>query len=202
MKHSLSVLFFLFAFSLFAQNESQIDSLKKLGADSLIRLAIVKINDSTFNAANYDRITVKANKTCLLVSFGLSVNFISKKDCYYDAVTAALAGKKIGQRSIRGDCDEPEYYSPSESVKKKIQFVFDAINKSDEIGHLENNKISDDNTMEITEHSAYFYVEISNWSTFSHYKVDKGSGKISEANHKHYSHDETESEKEIWEIIK
>lgn len=201
MKKFVPILFCFISFSAFSQNEIKIDSLKKLGKDSLIKLAVQRSGDKKIDPANYDRIIVRANKSSLVVEFSLSVQLITKKSCFYDHVAISLVGSGTSM-NVKGDCDEPEFYSPSDPDKKKIQFVFDAINKSDEVGHLENNKISDENTMEITEHPGYYYVEISNWSTFSHYKVDKGTGKISEANHKHYAHDETESEKEVWEIIK
>ena len=55
--------------------------------------------------------------------------------------------------------------------------------------------------MTINEHLTYYYVENSSWSTYSHYKVDKLTGKISEAGHKHYARN-GEEEKEDYEVIK
>jgi len=174
-------------------------SLKKLGRDSLIRLAVKEINDPEFDPGSYDRVVVKANKTMLMVSFSLSIEVKSKNSCYYNTVWVDLAGNTVSKSST-GDCDEPRYYTPSSSDQKKIQFVFDAVNKSDEIGDIKDNKIPEGTTMEISEHLTYYYVEVSSWSTFSHYKVDKSSGKVSDAGHKHYAHDFIEEEK--WEIIK
>jgi hypothetical protein len=184
MKKAIIGFVFIFCFvSINAQ--TKLDSLKALGRDSLIKLAVKKLNEPTFNPANYDLITVKANATTLLVEFDLSVRLISPGSCYYHSVTVSLYGHGSGG-SIIGDCDNVKYYNPSSSDKKSIDFVFNAINKSEEIGHIPGNKLNKGTTMEITEKPTYYYVEVSSWSTFSHYKVSKATGKISEAAHKHY----------------
>ena len=184
MKKVSAAIFFLFCFS-FLHAQTKLDSLKALGRDSLIKLAVKKINDPKFDPSNYDLITVKADSNSLLVEFDLSIQFISSGACYYNALTVSLYGSG-GFGSITGDCDNVKYYHPSNAVKKSIEFVFDAINKSDEIGHVPDNKLDKGTTMTITEKPTHYYVEVSSWSTFSHYKVAKGSGKISEAAHKHY----------------
>jgi hypothetical protein len=165
--------------------QTKLDSLKALGRDSLIKLAVKKVNDPEFNPANYDLITVKANATSLLVEFDLSVRFISAGSCYYHSFIVSLYGGG-GGGSITGDCENIKYYNPSASDKKSIDFVFNAINKSEDIGHVPGNKLEKGTKMEITEKATYYYVEVSSWSTHSEYKVAKGTGKISEARHKHY----------------
>jgi len=170
-----------------------------LGRDSLIKLAVKKLNEPGFDAKAYDRIIVKVTATSLVVDFGLSVKFSSAMACYYHAVTIALVGDENGN-SIQGNCNQPKFYKLSTEQKKKVDFVFKSINKSDEIGHVPNNKLDDETTMEISEKPDHYYVEVSSWSTYSHYKVDKLSGKISEANHKHYAR--SGDEKLDYEIIK
>jgi hypothetical protein len=195
----LSLLIFFIIYSHMAQStDPKIDSLKKLGREALINLAIKKVNEPAFIPDNYDRITVKASKTSLLVDFEPSILFTAKKSCYFDKITVALAGNGSG-RSIKGDCEEPSYYNPSQSEKDKIDFVFRSINASDEIGHIPGNKLVSGTIMSISEHSTYFYVEVSDWSTYSHYKVNRASGKISEANHKHY--DRSSEPADEFEII-
>lgn len=184
MKKAIAVFIFFFCISVM-DAQTKLDSLKALGRDSLIKLAVKKINDPKFNPANYDLITVKASSTTLLVEFELSVRLISGNSCYYHSYTVSLYGSGSGG-SITGDCDNVKYYNPSSADKKSIDFVFDAINKSDEIGHVPDKKLDKGTTMEITEKPTYYYVEVSSWSTFSHYKVSKATGKISEASHKHY----------------
>ncbi len=184
MKKISAVLFFYLCF-VNLQAQTILDSLKALGRDSLIKLAIKKVNDPKFNPANYDLITVKANSKSLIVEFDLSVRLITNGSCYYHSFFVSLYGGGSGG-SITGDCDNVKYYHPSVADKRSIEFVFNAINKSEEIGHVPDNKIAKGTTMTITEKPTYYYVEVSSWSTYSHYKVNKVSGKISEANHKHY----------------
>lgn len=184
MKKVSGILFFSFCIAIL-HGQANLDSLKALGRDSLIKLAIKKINDPKFDPANYDLITVKANSKSLIVEFDLSVRLISNSSCYYHSVFVSLYGGGSGG-SITGDCDNVKYYHPSAADKRSIEFVFNAINKSDEIGYVPDNKLDKGTTMTITEKPTYYYVEVSSWSTFSHYKVSKGSGKISEAGHKHY----------------
>lgn len=178
--------------------QHKIDSLKKLGRDSLIKLAVSKLHEPQLDPKGYDRIFVKAYKDKLVVEFTLSVVLIDGS-CYYHHYSVALAGSGTGG-SFQGECDEPKYHTFTNKEKKKIQFVFDAINKSDEVGHLKDNKVHEGNRMTITEKLTYYYVEMDDWSTHSHYEVNKITGKISNANHKHYarSHDE----KPEYEIVK
>lgn len=200
MKYCIIVVFcFLVSSAVFAQKKTKIDSLKMLGRDSLINLAVKKLNASDFIWLNYDRIIVKASSTSLIVEFSLSIILFNKKSCFYDQVIVALVGSGTG-KGIKGECENPKFYNLSQNEKKKLDFVFDAINKSNEIGHIPGNKLAANTKMEIEEHHTYYYVEVSSWSTFSHYKIDKGSGKIYEAGHKHY--DRSREEKNEFEIIK
>ncbi len=86
----------------------------------------------------------------------------------YEAVAGSGSGK-----SIQGDCEKPKYYKLTNTGKKKINFVFSAINKSTEIGKMPDNKIPNGTTMEITENFGYYYLEVNDWSTHSNYKVNK-----------------------------
>ncbi|MDP2387875.1 MAG: hypothetical protein Q8M29_15990 [Bacteroidota bacterium] len=198
---ALFVFFFvsLLAQFSFAQNKAKVDSLKKLGRDSLIKLAIKKLNEQDFDPAAYDRIIVKADSSELVVDFDLPVKFKGGKKCYYDAISVALVGSGNGM-SITGFCDEPKFYKPSAKQKRKIDFIFESINKKNEIGDIPDKKLRNDEDMEITEKVGYYYVEFRSWSTFSHYKIQKGTGKIYDAGHKHYAR--SREDKPRYEIIK
>lgn len=207
MKRAVSILICCFVWSVSTAQKDQetlkfkIDSLKKLGRDSLIKLAVIKQNhdEKGLEATDYDRIVVKAYKDKLAVDFSLSVT-LKDGSCFYDHVSVGLVGGGSGS-GIEGDCDKPSYHKFSKKRKSKIRFVFDAINKSDEIGHLKDDRISEGSHMTITEKLTYYDVENSSWSTYSHYKVDKLTGKISEASHKHYARN-SEEEKEDYDVIK
>ncbi len=200
MKLITYIFFFLLIAQIsFAQNKAKIDSLKKLGRDSLISLAVKELNEPGFDPNAYDRIIVKASSTDVIVSFDLSVTFVSKIACFYSSVDVSLIDSG-SSRSVKGDCDVPKYYKVSDSIKKKIDFVFDCINKENEIGDIPDRKLDYGEDMEITEQGDHYYIEVSGWSTFSHYKIEKGTGKIYEAGHKHY--DRSGYEEEKYEIIK
>lgn len=203
MRQIILIILICFAGSVSSQKDpeklkAKIDSLKKLGRDSLIKLAVIANGDPGFKAEGYDRIIVKVFPDKLIVEFSMSV-FVTN-GCYYEHVSVALAGSGTSSGGD-GYCNELKYHTFTNKEKKKIQFVFDAINKSDEVGDIKDNKISPGNTMKITEKTLYYYVEVNSWSTYSHYKVDKITSKISDANHKHYArshHDEDEK----YEVIK
>jgi hypothetical protein len=175
------------------------EELKKLGRDSLIKMAVHTVKDTAFHASYYQDVTVKANKEHVRVIFSNPVRLKMKKYCYYDAVEVDLSNGTVS-RSLTGECDAPiiAFYKPTPEMNKKIAFVFDAINKSDEIGHVPDNKLPAGTIMDIIDNKNYYLVEVSDEDTFSTYKVDKTTGKISEANHKHYAKEGPPSE---WEII-
>jgi hypothetical protein len=199
MKNPLCLLLLFSATLLFSQKKERIDSLKKLGRDSLVKLAVKKLKDPAFDPELYDRISVKAYPASLLVSFEVSVLIYSESSCYYKAVYIPLVGDGIG-RTIRGKCADPEFYRPSPGDKKKIKFIFDAINKSNEVGDVPDNKLDPGTFMEISELPHHYYVEVSSWGSFSFYKVDKATGKISGAGHEHLYHSvETEDRFELVE---
>ncbi len=200
MRTSFFILsFFLFCTSVNAQNKAKVDSLKKLSRDSLIKLAITKMKDPGFDPKAYDRIIVKADSSKLVVDFDLSVKFIGGNKCYYDAISVSLVGNSNGM-SIVGFCDEPKFFKPSAKQQKKIDFIFEAINKENEIGNIPDKKLRNDEHMEITEKAGYYYVEFRSWTTFSHYKIQKTTGKIFDSGHKHYAR--SKEDKPRYEIIK
>ena len=194
---SCILILLIFSHSLVSQNKEKVEALKKLGRDSLIKLAVKKINDPAFDPKAYDRIIVEADTNTVRVRFELSVVF--KKGCYYDGITISLAGGGT-VKSIMGECETLGYYKPTPSIQKKIDFVFESINKKNDIGDIPDKKLSDDESMEITEKATYYYVEFSSWSTHSYYKIKKSNGEIFDAGHKHYARGG--EEKKEMEIIK
>jgi hypothetical protein len=197
VKIACAMLLMIASTSVMATNIS-IDSLKKLGREKLIELAAKKIDQADFKPEEYDRIVVKANSSSLIIEFGLSVLVQKKRSCFFDVVWVALAGNGDGM-SIEGDCKEPVFYHRSASDQRKISFVFNAINKSNEIGHVDNH-LPEGTRMKISKHLFYYEVETSDWSTFSSFKVNKVTGRISNARHKHYSQS-NEEKADDFEII-
>jgi hypothetical protein len=188
----------LFTLNASAQKPTHtVEELKKLGRDSLIKMAIREINDTAFHAQYYDVVEVRANKTSVEVDFSLSIRFHSGKKCFYEHVYVGLLNGPTG-KSSSGECDEMDYYKPSKKLQKKIDFVFSSINKSSEVGPIPNNTLPAGTKMDITEYTGYYYVEVSDDITYSHYKVDRNTGKISEAGSKEYA---GSPDTDKWEII-
>lgn len=171
-----------------SQNKAKIDSLKQLGRDSLIKLGIKKINDKTFEPKYYNRIIVKADTTKLIVDFEISLRLKTKGLCYYDLLSVSFVGSGA-YKSIIGNCDEAKYYKPSAKHLKKIDFVFNSINKKNEIGDIPNKKLDDNTVMEITELLTYYHIEVSDGNTMSRYKIDRNSGRIFDVIHRHHKKD-------------
>lgn len=188
-----SILFFAPKISFTQTKIQQIDSLSKLGKDSLIKLALKKINDPAFNQNDYKNIKVIVKKDNVTVSFRNNILLIKNNSCFYSHVSVELLGGGVS-KSIEGNCDNPNYYKLTKKDKEKIDFVFNCINKSNEVGDIPDKKLEGNTTMVITEKLGYYEVEVSDYSTMSRYKINKQTGKIYDAMHKHYAHSDDETE--------
>ncbi|HYC84896.1 MAG TPA: hypothetical protein VEB86_06725 [Chryseosolibacter sp.] len=181
-----------------AASDPKVDSLKKLGRAALIDLAIRQMNDPQFDASQYDRVTVKANENSLIVEFGLSVTLKTNRSCFYNGIMVALAGSGSG-KSIEGNCKEPVYYRETRRIQKKVAFVFAAINGSEVVGGLRNDRLPVGTSMEVTQRGRWFHVRTDSWSTMSRFKINRLSGRVTRAMHKHYAR--TTAENDEFEII-
>jgi hypothetical protein len=169
----------------------------KLPKEKLIEMAAAKITEPSFRLADFTKIDVWLEDKELTVEFNHLIRFIPKKGQFYYSVSVDLISGTTGH-SIQGDGpfnEELEFYNPAR-YQEQIKFVFDAINNSDgEIGKIPDGKLPD-GTMTIKEEADYYDVDVSSYSTFSYYKIKKGSGKIYDAGHKHYDRDgESESKR-------
>lgn len=171
----------------------QIDSLSKLGKDSLVKLALKKINDPAFNPNDYKNVRVIVRKENISVNFKNNVLLVKSNSCFYSHVSVDLLGGGVS-KSIEGDCDNPTYYKLTKKDEEKIDFVFNCINKSNEVGDIPEKKLPGNTTMVITEKLGYYAIEVSNYSTMSRYKINKQTGKIYDAMHKHYAQRDDETE--------
>jgi len=177
---------------MFSQNTDMIkkvEKLKKRGRDSIIKIALEKI-DETICLNDYI-IRVKANKTSVVVSFHIPVVYIPMNSVYYydfglDLIEgSSWSGIISNPRDYGTDQDDIPNYSSSEKTQKHIQFVLDAINQSDEIGSINIEDFSFDDSMIIRDQIEYY--EITMLSTYqeSFYKIDKETGKVYDAGHAH-----------------
>ena len=177
-----------------AQNKkmkTEVDKIKELGKDSIIQLAL-DITHAKIDVTSFEKILVSANHEDVYVSFINSVKYIPLNKEFTTDVTVSILGKTTSYNAIANPSnfhskDERKYYNPNRKENKKvIQFVFDAINKSKEIGNTNSEDLEELN-MTIKEKDTYYAVLVINESQESNYKVKKETGEIYDATHAHLS---------------
>lgn len=171
----------------------QVEELVQLPKDTLVKMAIKKIDEPSFDVRDFDQIEIWADENDVTVMFDHAIRFIPRKGQYYYSATVDLISGTKG-RSILGspDQDELEFYKPKQKHKEKIQFVLNSINKSNgEIGKIPEGKLPD-GIMTITEKAGHYEISVDSKSTSSDYKIKKGSGKIYDGRHKHMAHDQSQ----------
>ena len=189
-----SMLMVLLANAILAQS---IEDLKRLSKDSLISLAVRKINNAVFKPDQFTNISVWTEAEELTVEFDHAIQFIPKRGQYYYSVSVELV-KGSSSRRIMGDgeVDVVTYYNPDQ-FKKEVQFVLQSINKSDEVGKIPEGGLPY-GTMTINEMGSYYDISVDSESTHSSYKIRKGSGKVYEASHKHYMRTENSNRVKLY----
>ncbi|HEY0653473.1 MAG TPA: hypothetical protein VGD65_10105 [Chryseosolibacter sp.] len=197
MKAIASILIFVIATSATAA-DANIDSLKKLGRAALIDLAVKKLDDKRFDPKQYDRITVKATKSELLVEFALSVRVERPGDCYFAFVWVPLAGMGTMGMGDRA-CKEGSYYKGRKRDKKHIAFVLDAINKSKQVGRFKDNQVPAGTTLTIIPEKDVYKVGIADEGMHIGFNMDKRTGDISDVKRLYY--ERIRDKEPRWHII-
>ncbi|MBX7153097.1 hypothetical protein K1X84_15830 [bacterium] len=194
--------------SIYGQSKKMtLDELKALGRDSLIAIAAARAKNSypDFKTDLFDRIRVKISRGSLWVIFDNAIQFVPRKSAFIYDMSVNLTENSLGTGPIENDkelkdFEEYQFFKPTKNARKAIEFVLNAINNDNEIGDIPDGKLPDDTQMTIIEKSDYYAIEVDSYSTVSHYKIKKGSGKIYDASHKHYARDWDEKAEE--EVIK
>ena len=175
-----------------------VSELRKLPKDSLIKMAAKKITEPSFDIKDFTRIEIWAEGDEITVDFDHAIRFIPMKGQFYYNVSVELV-RASSSRQIIGDGpfdEEVHFFKLTNKHQEKIQFVRDAINNSNgEVGKIPEGQLPD-GTMTITEKATYFDISVDSESTHSYYKIEKGTGKIYDAGHKHYMRDESDSNRQ------
>ncbi|NUM82279.1 hypothetical protein HUU42_15900 [bacterium] len=187
----------IFTIQLHAQSEKMtLDEMKALGRDSLIAIAASRAQSSypDFKTDLFDRIRVKVSRGSLWVIFEQVIRFVPRKSAFIYDMSVNLTENSIGTGPIENDrelkdFEDYQFFKPTKESRKAIEFVLNAINKDNEIGDIPEGKLPDDTQMTVIEKSDHYAIEVDSYSTVSHYKIKKGSGKIYDASHKHYARD-------------
>ncbi|GEM_PF-1657362 len=174
-----------------AQNQkmkTEVDKIKELGKDSIIQLAM-DITSFRFEKSNFESITISANHEDVYVSFNNPVKYIPLNMDYLTDLYVSIVNKTVNYDIIVNPIGgvstasaQPRFYIPN---KKVIQFVFDAINKSKEVGNASADDI--EFNMTIKEKDTYYDVLVVSGVQESNYKVKKETGEIYDATHAHLS---------------
>ncbi len=173
-----------------AQNQkmkTEVDKIKELGKDSIIQLAM-DITSFRFEKSNFEKITITANHEDVYVSFNNPVKYIPLYMDYLTDLHVSIVNKTINYNIIANPIDgvstasaQPRFYIPN---KKAIQFVFDAINKSKEIGNASSDSEGfEELNMTIKEKETYYDVSDASGTQESNYKVKKETGEIYDVVH-------------------
>jgi hypothetical protein len=165
--------------------------LRELPKDSLIKMAIKKINDPEFKRKEFTRTEIWTKKDEVMVKFDNVIQLVPRRGQYYSNVTVDLISGTIGRQIMGDGPDDAEvhYLKPNARHKKKVKFVLKAINNSNgEVGKITEDKLPS-GTLTIIEKGMYYSVTANSQSTLSTYRIKKGSGKIYKASHKHYMRD-------------
>lgn len=164
----------------------EVEEIIALGKDSIIQLAL-ELMDDNVEIQNFSKIRVMTNGKTVYVSFLNPIKYLPMNSVFYSDFGVDLIKKVVSHGSIsNGNVDtvqEIPLYNETKEAKKNIQFVIDAINKSEETGSIDPTTFEDN--MEIREYETYFSIQVVSEYQESSYKIEKKSGKIDDAQHAH-----------------
>ncbi len=173
--------------------DKEVKEVLLLGKDSIIQLALKKIEkadlsiDEGVSIENFTQIKVLTDGKEVWVSFSNPIKYLPQKTVFYFDVGIGLLEGIISKNRVSnpGDYDEKTipFYKETKETEMNILFVFEAINKSGEIGSIDIANFEDN--MIIREYENYYDISIVSEFQESSYKIEKTSGKIYDSEHAH-----------------
>lgn len=173
--------------------DKDIEEIILLGKDSIIQLALKKIEraglsiDEEVSIENFTQIKVLTDGKEVWVSFSNPIKYLPKKTVFYFDVGIGILEGIISRNPVSNPVDYNEktisFYKETKETKMNIQFVFEAINKSGKIGLIDIENFEDD--MIIREYENYYDISIVSEFQESSYKIEKISAKIYDSEHAH-----------------
>jgi hypothetical protein len=156
-----------------------VEDIVSLGKDSIAQLALELI-DVKLELKNFSKISVITNGEVIYVSFMNPIKYLPMNSVFYFDFGVNLLEKTVtyGPTS-NGDFDPEKKITPyiqNNENKQAIQFVLDAIAKSDELNSIDIVTFTDN--MEIKEFEDYYDVLVVSDNVESMYKIKKASGKV------------------------
>jgi|SRR5690606_10932589 len=177
------ILFLLFNGIIFSQDKlalKDVEELKQLGKDSLIKLALSYM-DKSIDVSQYN-IKVLANKSEVIVSFRIPVKYIPYNSEYFYDASVDIGNDFISYANYSNPEDYQSntvsFYTPTEEHKENLKFVVNAINESkkENIVPVNITELTDD--LIIREKPDRFDIEYVSEKYDLVYKMNKVSGEI------------------------
>ncbi|UXX78988.1 hypothetical protein N7E81_16665 [Reichenbachiella carrageenanivorans] len=164
----------------------EVEEIIMLGKDSIVQLALALI-DKKIDPQNFSSIKIMSNEEQVYVSFMNPIKYLPIKSAFYFDLGVAILEQTITYSPVFNGVDETQaqipFYIPTKEAEKNIQFVIEAINKSNEIDAFDPSSFDDD--MIIREHENYYAIHVISETTESSYKIEKTSGNIYDMAHAH-----------------
>ncbi|WP_425628727.1 hypothetical protein [Cellulophaga lytica] len=187
---SILILITLISSSSYAQKTKkfkmtkEVKELVKLGKDSIIKLALPLV-DKNARLENFPKTSVQSNGKELYVIFYNPVMYLPINTVFYDNASVNLTTASGSKSTVANPLDfnnqkNIPYYVQTESIKKNIAFVCNAIDSFNYADIAEFN-----GTMRILEKEDYYDISVVSETQESWYKIKKVTGKMFDEGHAH-----------------
>ncbi|MEQ8475300.1 hypothetical protein [Fulvivirga sp.] len=164
----------------------EVQEVMQLGKDSIVQLAL-ELLDEKASVQNFGKIKVMTDGNDVYVSFRNPIKYLPLESAFYFDALVHVIEKTTGKSPVFNRIEPNEepitFYKPTEDTEVNIQFVTEAINKSDAVGQFDAANFDDD--MIIYEKEKYYAVSVVSEGQESSYKIEKVSGKVYDAEHAH-----------------
>lgn len=208
------VLNYIVCYSQNTRMNRDVEEIIALGKDSIVQLALKSINDNeldmTYTKArkeDFKKIKILTNGKDILVSLANPIKYLPQKTVFIFDFWVELLGKTISTNIASNPANYEQnipdhnipFFKETKETKARMQFIFDAINRSDEIGSIDDGSSFEDD-MIIRDRENYYDIIVYSESQTSFYKIEKTSGKIYDATHKHLVSDPFENQNKYEEV--
>jgi len=157
-----------------------------LGKDSIVQLALELI-DEKVGVQNFSKIKVMTDGEIVYVSFLNPIKYLPMNSVFYFDFGVDLLKEVTTYGPVSNGIFESNKkispYIQTKETNSNIQFVIEAIDKSDEIGSIDTANLEDDIT--IRECENYYSIIVVSEFQESSYKIKKVSGEIYDSEHAH-----------------
>ncbi|MDO6491712.1 MULTISPECIES: hypothetical protein [unclassified Cellulophaga] len=162
----------------------EVKQLIELGRDSIIKLALPLV-DKNVSLENFSKTSVQSNGTEVYVAFSNPVMYLPLNTVFYDHVGVNLTTGSGYKSTVANPAgyntqEKTPYYLQTESIKKNIAFICNAI---DSFNYAD---IANFNgSMRILEKKDHYNISVVSETQESWYKVKKVTGKMFDEGHAH-----------------